>query len=92
MKVPFLSLRGASEELRAELDQAWRTVLDSGSYMLGEQLRAFEREFAAFCGARHCVGHIAGSAQRLGEAAGEQGIVFDDEDVHGSYGINASVL
>ena len=56
MKVPFLSLRGASGELRAELDQAWREVLDSGSYVLGEQLRAFEQEFAAFCGAKHCVG------------------------------------
>ena len=56
MKVPFLSLRGAADELGAELEQAWRTVLESGSYILGEQVRAFEREFAGYCGARHCVG------------------------------------
>jgi len=56
MKVPFLSLRDAAGELRADLDQAWRAVLDSGSYILGEQLRAFEREFAEYCGAKHCVG------------------------------------
>jgi dTDP-4-amino-4,6-dideoxygalactose transaminase len=56
MKVPFLSLRGAGEELRAELDLAWRTVLESGTYILGEQVREFEREFAQYCGARHCVG------------------------------------
>ena len=56
MKVPFLSLRGAGEELRAELDLAWRTVLESGTYILGEQVRSFEREFAAYCGAKHCVG------------------------------------
>jgi dTDP-4-amino-4,6-dideoxygalactose transaminase len=31
-------------------------VLESGSYILGEQVRSFEGEFAAFCGARHCVG------------------------------------
>lgn len=56
MKVPFLPLRRAGEELRAELDLAWRTVIESGIYILGEQLRAFEAEFAAYCGAQHCVG------------------------------------
>jgi dTDP-4-amino-4,6-dideoxygalactose transaminase len=56
MKVPFLPLRGAGDELRAELDLAWQSVLESGSYILGEQVRSFEREFAAYCGTRHCVG------------------------------------
>ncbi|MBC7802805.1 MAG: DegT/DnrJ/EryC1/StrS family aminotransferase [Candidatus Parcubacteria bacterium] len=56
MKVPFLSLLGPAEELRAELDGAWRSVLASGSYILGAELRAFEQEFAAYCGAGHCVG------------------------------------
>lgn len=56
MKVPFLSLRVADETLREELDRAWATVRDSGSLILGEQVRAFEREFADYCGAKHCVG------------------------------------
>ncbi|MGH8764300.1 MAG: DegT/DnrJ/EryC1/StrS family aminotransferase, partial [Burkholderiales bacterium] len=56
MKVPFLSLSRATVELRNELAQALLESLDGGRYILGEQVQAFEREFAAYCGARHCVG------------------------------------
>ena len=56
MKVPFLDLRPAYRELQDELDAAWRRVMDSGWYILGEEVEAFEREFAAYCGVKHCVG------------------------------------
>jgi dTDP-4-amino-4,6-dideoxygalactose transaminase len=56
MKVPFLDLRPAYRELQVELDAAWRRVMDSGWYILGEEVEAFEREFAAYCGVKHCVG------------------------------------
>ena len=56
MKVPFLSLRDAYLELRPEIDAAFRRVMDSGWYVLGREVEAFEREFAAYCGARYCVG------------------------------------
>lgn len=56
MKVPFLDLKPAHRELQAELEAAWQRVMDSGWYILGEEVEAFEREFAAYCGAKHCVG------------------------------------
>ena len=56
MKVPFLDLRPAYRELQVELDAAWRRVMESGWYILGEEVEAFEHEFAAYCGAKHCVG------------------------------------
>lgn len=56
MKVPFLDLRAAYEELRDALDAAYRRVMLSGRYILGEELEAFESEFAAYCGVRHCIG------------------------------------
>jgi dTDP-4-amino-4,6-dideoxygalactose transaminase len=56
MKVPFLELRPAYEELRADLDTAYRRVMDSGRYILGKELEAFETEFAAYCGVNHCIG------------------------------------
>lgn len=56
MKVPFLDLKPAYRELQAELDAAGRRVMESGWYILGEEVEAFEREFAAYCGAKHCVG------------------------------------
>lgn len=54
--VPFLDLRAATDELRAEIDTAVARVLDRGWYLLGEELQAFESEYAAYCGAAHCVG------------------------------------
>jgi len=55
MNVPFLDLSAAYAELRPELDAACAGVLASGRYVLGPQVEAFEAEFAAFCGAPHCV-------------------------------------
>ena len=55
-RVPFLDLRAPYRELRDDIDAAVRRVLASGWYVLGEEVRAFEREWAAYCGAGHCVG------------------------------------
>lgn len=43
-------------ELKDELDAAYRRVMESGWYILGREVEAFEAEFAAYCGVRHCVG------------------------------------
>ena len=42
MKVPFLELQPAYDELRAELDAAYHRVMDSGWYLLGNELEQFE--------------------------------------------------
>jgi dTDP-4-amino-4,6-dideoxygalactose transaminase len=55
MKVPFLELKPTYVELRAELDAAYHRVMDSGWYLLGRELEAFEAEFAAYCEASHCI-------------------------------------
>jgi dTDP-4-amino-4,6-dideoxygalactose transaminase len=56
VKVPFLDLQAAYLELQAELDAACRRVISSGWYILGQEVEAFESEFAAYCGVRHCIG------------------------------------
>ena len=56
MNVPFLDLKAAYEELRSDFDSAHRRVMDSGWYLLGREIEAFEAEFAAYCGAKHAVG------------------------------------
>lgn len=56
MTIPFLDLGATWRELRPELDDAWHRVMDSGWYVTGRELEAFEREFATYCGARHCIG------------------------------------
>jgi dTDP-4-amino-4,6-dideoxygalactose transaminase len=56
MKVPFLDLRAAYLELKPEIDAAVARVLDSGHYILGPEVEAFEAEWAAYCEARHAIG------------------------------------
>ena len=54
--LPFLDLK-AIQQLHADaLRSAFERVLDSGWYILGEEVRHFEEEYAAYCGARECVG------------------------------------
>jgi dTDP-4-amino-4,6-dideoxygalactose transaminase len=74
VQVPFLDLKPAYLELKPDLDAAYRRVMESGSYILGGEVAAFEREFAAYCGVRHCVGVASGlEALRLILAAWEIG-------------------
>jgi dTDP-4-amino-4,6-dideoxygalactose transaminase len=61
VKVPFANLARAAEALRPQLDAAAQSVLYSGSYVLGEQGRVFEEEFAVACGAPHAVGVASGT-------------------------------
>ncbi len=56
MTIPFLDMKSPYLELREELDAAYRRVMESGWYVLGAEVEAFEHEFAAYCGAKHCVG------------------------------------
>ncbi len=56
MNIPFLDLKAPYKELQSELDVAYRRVMESGWYILGEEVEAFEREFAAYCGVKHCIG------------------------------------
>jgi len=54
--IPFLDLRAVYVELKPAIDAAMARVADSGWYILGKEVTAFEQEFASFCGVKHCVG------------------------------------
>lgn len=54
--VQFLPLRDVNASYEPELSMAIRRVMDSGWYVLGEEVHGFEHEFADFCGVRHCIG------------------------------------
>ena len=55
-KIPFLDMQAPYQELRDELDAAYHRVMNSGWYILGDEVEAFEQEFAAYCGVKHCIG------------------------------------
>ena len=56
MKISFLDLGAAYRELKTEIDAAVSRVIESGWYILGPEVEAFESEWAAFSGASHTVG------------------------------------
>jgi len=55
VKVPFLELKPAYDELRADVDAAYRRVMDSGWYIFGQEIEAFETEYAASVGVPHAI-------------------------------------
>lgn len=54
--IPFLSLKDVNQPYIEEINAAAERVIKSGWYLLGKECEAFEREFANYCKARHCVG------------------------------------
>ncbi len=55
-RIPFLDMKAQYAELKSEFDQAYQRVMDSGWYILGGEVEAFEQEFAAYLGVKHCIG------------------------------------
>jgi dTDP-3-amino-3,4,6-trideoxy-alpha-D-glucose transaminase len=80
-RVPFLDLRPGIAARRGELAEAFGRVLDSGRFILGDELKRFEAEFAAYCGAAGAVGvgngldALALSLQALGVGPGDEVVV-----------------
>ena len=54
--IPFMDLGAAYRELKPKIDAAVSRVLESGRYILGPEVEAFEAEWAAYCDAKHAVG------------------------------------
>ncbi|MEZ0148687.1 MAG: DegT/DnrJ/EryC1/StrS family aminotransferase [Candidatus Reddybacter sp.] len=54
--ISFIDLDKAHKPIRAALDAAYKRVMDSGWFILGQELEQFEEEFAAYCDTQYCVG------------------------------------
>jgi len=91
MKVPILDLKPACEELRADLDAAYRRVMDSGWLLLGRELEAFEAEYAAGVGASHCIG-VANELETMQLVLMALGVGPGDEVIVPSHGYIATWL
>jgi len=60
--IPLLDLKAQYQGLKPEIDAAVERVLESGSFILGPEVSAFEAEFAAYCGTNHAVGMNSGTS------------------------------
>jgi dTDP-3-amino-3,4,6-trideoxy-alpha-D-glucose transaminase len=90
MTVPLFDTSSALEPLRDELREAVSRVLDSGHYILGPEVEAFEREMATYCGCQHAVG-VANGTEAITIALRAMGVGPGDEVVVPSFTFYASV-
>ncbi len=91
MTIPILDLKPAYDELRAELDAAYHRVMESGWLLLGKELEAFEAEYAASVGVKHCVG-VANGLEAMQLVLMARGIGAGDEVIVPSHGYIATWL
>jgi len=54
--IPFLDLHKINARFESDFQNRFKAFLDSGHYILGNSVTAFENEFAAYCGTSHCIG------------------------------------
>ena len=77
-KVPYLDLPAQIRSVRKEIDAALARTLDNCTFCLGPDVAQFEKDFAKFCGAEHCVAFNSGTSALhvalllLGVGAGDE--------------------
>ncbi len=60
--IPLVDLKAQYFSIKGEIDRAVANVLESGQFILGDEVAAFEQDFAGYCGAKHCVGLNSGTS------------------------------
>ncbi|MFA4826218.1 MAG: DegT/DnrJ/EryC1/StrS family aminotransferase [Methanoregula sp.] len=60
--IPFLDLRAQYHSIKEEIDATVLRVLESTQFVLGDEVTAFEKEFAVYCGAKHGAGVNSGTS------------------------------
>jgi len=78
VKVPLVDLKTQYAALQPQMQEALNRVITNTSFILGTEVRQFEEDFAAYCGARHAIGVASGTAaldialRALGVTAGDE--------------------
>jgi dTDP-3-amino-3,4,6-trideoxy-alpha-D-glucose transaminase len=90
LKLPLFASRASLEPLLPEIAERQRAVLESGRYILGPEVEAFESEFARYLGTAHCVG-VANGTDALAIALRALGVGPGDEVVVPSVSFFATV-
>jgi dTDP-4-amino-4,6-dideoxygalactose transaminase len=60
--IPVMDLKTQYQSIRQQVREAVDSVLESGAYILGPEVAAFESEFAAYCGTRHAIAVNSGTS------------------------------
>jgi dTDP-4-amino-4,6-dideoxygalactose transaminase len=81
--IKFLDLKAINDSFEQDLSVSIRKVLDTGWYLLGNEVKAFEKEYAAYLGAKHCVAVANGldALRLILKAYIEMGIMGECDEV-----------
>tara|TARA_Y100000310_G_scaffold274290_1_gene290203 strand:+ start:5766 stop:6848 length:1083 start_codon:yes stop_codon:yes gene_type:complete len=81
MKIPFVDLKAQYKSIQKEIDAAIAEIMANTSFIMGEPVKEFEKEFSSFLGAKHCVSVSSGTSalylalHALGVGEGDEVIV-----------------
>ena len=81
--IKFLDLKEINDSFEPQLQNSIKRVLDSGWYLMGEEVKAFEMEYAQFIGVRHCIGVANGldALRLIFKAYLELGIFHEGDEI-----------
>lgn len=81
--INFLDLKKINDSFEPELSKAIMRVLDSGWYLLGNEVKAFEQEYASFIGTKHCIGVANGldALRLILKAYIEMGVMQEGDEI-----------
>jgi len=81
--IPFIDLKKIHAQYREEIEKAVLRVINSGWYILGREVEAFENRFADFCGVKYCIGVASGldALQLIFRSYKELGEIRDGDEV-----------
>ena len=54
--IPFLDLKKINDPYQHDINLSIKKVISSGNYILGQEVKGFENEFATFCKSKYCIG------------------------------------
>jgi len=83
MNIPFLDLKKINLTYKLAFEQAFTRVLESGWFIMGNEVTAFEKEYANYCEAKHCIGVANGldALILIIRAYKEMGIFKDGDEI-----------
>lgn len=91
MSVPFIDFTKQNEAIKNEVDAGWKAVIEKSAFIMGPQVKAFEEEFARYCGVKYAIGVNSGT-DALYLALSALGIKPGDEVVLPSHTFIATAL
>ncbi len=81
--IKFLDLHAINQSFEPALSQAVQRVVHSGWFLLGDETKQFEKEYAAYCGTKHCIGVANGldALRLILKAWMEMGLMNEGDEI-----------